>query len=46
MPARGFFEKLGWHGQVIESHYSIAKQDIALPQFNCTYVLPINFQGF
>lgn len=46
MPARGFFEKLGWDGQVIESQYCIEKKGVVLPQFKCAYAIPIDFQGF
>jgi len=46
MPARGFFEKLGWNGNIIQTHYTLAEEDIVLPQFQCTYQIPQNFKKF
>ena len=46
IPARGFFEKLGWNGQIIESQHSIFGQDIMLPQFITACQISSEFQGF
>jgi len=46
MPARGFFEKLCWNGDVIQTHYPIAEKDVVLPQFQCVYQIPKDFKDF
>lgn len=37
LPARSFFEHLGWKGQLIETVYKLDTQEVKLTQFKCFY---------
>lgn len=48
MPARSFFEHLGWHGLIVETPYKLSGSNdiVQLPQFKCSFEMKDDFEGF
>jgi len=45
-PIKGYFEYIGWQGDIVYTDYRIQGNMVNLPQFKCSFLLKDNFEGF